>query len=44
MIRRATPGDVPVIMKMIHELAEYERAPHEVRTTETDLHAALFAA
>src|SRR5215813_7687101 len=36
-IRPATPADVPLILQFIHELAEYERAPHEVCTTEADL-------
>ncbi|MFJ7998792.1 GNAT family N-acetyltransferase [Streptomyces sp. NPDC096310] len=42
MIRTATPADVPVIHAMIRELAEYEKALHEVRTTEEQLHEALF--
>ncbi|CAL9482920.1 N-acetyltransferase family protein [Streptomyces sp. enrichment culture] len=42
MIRTATPADVPVIHTLIRELAEYERAPHEARATEAQLHAALF--
>lgn len=44
MIRRATPDDVPVVHAMIRELAEYEKAPHEARATEQQLHAALFGA
>ena len=36
-IRSATPADVPLILQFIRELAEYERAPEEVRATETDL-------
>lgn len=42
MIRPATPADVPAILDMIRELAEYERAAHEVRATEEDLRTALF--
>ncbi|MFE3602481.1 GNAT family N-acetyltransferase [Streptomyces sp. NPDC059096] len=42
MIRTAVPADVPVIHAMIRELAEYEKALHEVRTTEEQLHEALF--
>ncbi|MEW9549586.1 N-acetyltransferase family protein [Nonomuraea sp. NPDC050783] len=42
MIRPATPGDVPAILSLIRELAEYEKAAHEVRATEEDLRAALF--
>jgi L-amino acid N-acyltransferase YncA len=43
MIRPATPADVPAILGMIRELAEYEKAAHEVRATEEDLRAALFS-
>jgi GNAT superfamily N-acetyltransferase len=42
MIRPATPGDVPAIVSMIRELAEYEKAAHEVRVTEDQLRATLF--
>jgi GNAT superfamily N-acetyltransferase len=42
MIRPATPADVPAVLDMIRELATYEKAAHEVRATEEDLHAALF--
>lgn len=42
MIRVARPDDVPVILEMIRELAEYEREPDAVRATEADLAAALF--
>ncbi|GAA2305026.1 GNAT family N-acetyltransferase [Nonomuraea roseoviolacea subsp. roseoviolacea] len=44
MIRRATPADVPAILRLIHDLAEYEKAAHEVRASEEQLRAALFAA
>jgi GNAT superfamily N-acetyltransferase len=36
-IRRATPADVPHIFRLICELAEYEKAPEEVVTTEAIL-------
>lgn len=36
-IRPARASDVPVILRLIHGLAEYERAPDEVKATETDL-------
>jgi GNAT superfamily N-acetyltransferase len=36
-IRSATPADVPVILRFIHELATYERQPDAVVATETDL-------
>ena len=42
MIRTATPDDVPAILSMVRELAEYERAPHEVTATESHLRTALF--
>lgn len=42
MIRTATPADVPVIHAMIRELADYEKALHEARATEEQLHDALF--
>ncbi|MEU4268814.1 GNAT family N-acetyltransferase [Streptomyces sp. NPDC026092] len=42
MIRTATPADVPVIHAMVRELAEYEKASHEVRATPEQLHEALF--
>jgi GNAT superfamily N-acetyltransferase len=42
MIRPATPADIPVIHTLIRELAEYEKALHEARATEAQLHEALF--
>jgi GNAT superfamily N-acetyltransferase len=42
MIRSATAADVPLILQLIHELAEYEKLAHEVRATEAQLHATLF--
>jgi GNAT superfamily N-acetyltransferase len=42
MIRSAVVGDVPVILAMIRELAEYEECLHEVRATEEQLREALF--
>jgi GNAT superfamily N-acetyltransferase len=44
MIRPATPADVPVIHRLIRELADYERSLAEVTATEQDLHDSLFAA
>ena len=32
-IRRATRDDCPRLLELIHELAEFERAPHEVTVT-----------
>ncbi|MGV9450076.1 N-acetyltransferase family protein [Streptomyces sp. NPDC003635] len=42
MIRTATPADIPVIHRLVRELAEYEKAPHEAKATEEQLHEALF--
>jgi GNAT superfamily N-acetyltransferase len=41
-IRPARPDDVPGILALVRELAEYERSLHEVTATEDDLRAALF--
>ncbi|MEV0678199.1 GNAT family N-acetyltransferase [Actinosynnema sp. NPDC050436] len=41
-IRRVRPDDVPAIVGLVRELAEYERALHECRLTESQLHDALF--
>lgn len=41
-IRPAQPYDVPEILAMIRELAEYEREPNAVVATEAMLHEALF--
>lgn len=37
IIRRATPADVPSIYQLIVELAEYEKALHEVKNTPEQL-------
>ena len=42
-IRDAVPQDVPLILDMIRELAEYEREPDAVEATEELLASALFA-
>jgi GNAT superfamily N-acetyltransferase len=42
MIRTATAADVPVIHAMVRDLAEYEKALHEVRLSEAQLSEALF--
>lgn len=42
MIRTATPEDVPAIVAMVRELAEYERARHEMHATEAQFRAVLF--
>ncbi|MDK2970910.1 MAG: hypothetical protein PWP23_665 [Candidatus Sumerlaeota bacterium] len=42
--RPATPADIPAIVKMIHELAVYERAPEECHATEANTARELFGA
>jgi GNAT superfamily N-acetyltransferase len=42
VIRPARRGDVPVLIELVGDLAEYERARHEVRADEATLAAALF--
>ncbi|SCE96981.1 Acetyltransferase (GNAT) family protein [Micromonospora chaiyaphumensis] len=41
-IRPARPEDVPAVVAMVHELADYERAPEQCHLTEEQLTAALF--
>jgi GNAT superfamily N-acetyltransferase len=41
-IQPVRPVDVPAVVAMVHELADYERAPESCHLTEADLHAALF--
>lgn len=41
-IRFATPSDVPAILALIKDLADYEQLLHEVEATEEQLHAHLF--
>ena len=43
-LRAAAPADVPEILALIRELADYERLLHEVDATPEGLHAALFGA
>jgi GNAT superfamily N-acetyltransferase len=38
----ATPDDVPLMLELIRELAEYEKEPDAVKTTPQQLHDALF--
>lgn len=44
MIRPARPGDVPAVVALVRELADFERAAHEVRLTEDGLGSSLFGA
>ncbi|MDQ6525689.1 GNAT family N-acetyltransferase [Nocardioides sp. LHD-245] len=41
-VRPATPEDVPDVLRLIRELAAYEREPDAVVTTEDDLHRWVF--
>lgn len=41
-IRPATPPDIPVILQLVRELAEYERAPEQAVATPEDMADALF--
>lgn len=42
IVRRATPADVPAILRLIVALAVYEREPDAVKATEESLAASLF--
>jgi len=44
VIRAARPDDVGALVGLIGDLAEYERARHEVQITDAELHGALFGA
>ena len=41
-IRPATPADCPAILQLVTELADYERAVHEVQASVADFEARLF--
>lgn len=43
-IEPAVPADVPMILTLIKELAEFERLSHEVTANETQVRDALFGA
>jgi GNAT superfamily N-acetyltransferase len=43
-IRPATPADIPLILMLIRELAEFENLLHEVEATEAKLQSTLFPA
>ncbi|WP_067676018.1 GNAT family N-acetyltransferase [Nocardia miyunensis] len=42
MIRRATPEDVPALVGLVYDLAEYEKSRHECALTDEQLHTSLF--
>lgn len=41
-VRLATPGDVPLILELIRDLAEYEKSADQVVATTESLHRYLF--
>ena len=41
-IRRVRESDVDTVVELVHDLAEYEKAPHECHLTSEQLRAALF--
>lgn len=41
-IREAVPSDVPDLLRLVRELAAYEKEPDAVENTEADLHRWLF--
>ena len=41
-VRPIRPDDVPAVVALVRELAEYEKAAHEVQMTEEQLSTALF--
>jgi GNAT superfamily N-acetyltransferase len=42
VIRRVAPADVPAVVALVHELADYEREPDSCTLTAGQLDAALF--
>lgn len=42
-VRPVEPADVPAVVGLVHELADYERAPRSCRLTDDQLSAALFS-
>jgi GNAT superfamily N-acetyltransferase len=42
VVRPARPSDVPAVVSMVHELAEFERAADQCHLTAEQLRAALF--
>ncbi len=43
-IEPAMPTDLPLLVTLIRELAQFEHLLHEAKATEADLHTALFGA
>ncbi|MEU5406000.1 GNAT family N-acetyltransferase [Nocardia asteroides] len=44
VVRRAIPADVPAMVGLVHDLAEYEKAAEECTLTDEQLDTALFGA
>lgn len=44
VVRRAIPADVPAMVGLVHDLAEYEKAAEECTLTDEQLGTALFGA
>lgn len=42
IVRRATPDDIPALVELVYDLAEYEKARHECTLTPEQLRTALF--
>ena len=42
VVRPARPSDVPAVVAMVHELADFERAADQCHLTTEQLHTALF--
>jgi GNAT superfamily N-acetyltransferase len=42
VVRPARPSDVPAVVAMVHELADFERAADQCHLTDAQLRAALF--
>jgi len=42
-IRPALREEVGIVLQLIHDLAHYEKAPHEVEATEKELLETIFA-
>jgi GNAT superfamily N-acetyltransferase len=43
LVRPARPADVPLLLELLRELAEYERLADQVKATEQLFHEALFS-
>jgi GNAT superfamily N-acetyltransferase len=41
-LRNAAPDDVPALLRLLRDLAAYEKLPHEVQATEEHFQRALF--